>query len=239
MGTGKGGTSASQAPAASQYDFDYLNRYPDVAKNGMNPYYHYLRYGKAEGRTYGPAAPSGDMGFGDAMSGIMESMMMVQQQQQEANARAQALYLKQQEEAQARTDMNSMFSTKLDAANQATATVENDIAQEMAHAKVNSLDYSITPEQKQERINNTFAGLWSEGQDTQLQSLVDKYDKKGEFSWTLPVVRGDNPVTATETPAEGPSAGSKVAKGKKTGTVLTTLPDDITLGSSSKTVLGG
>lgn len=36
---------------------DYLARHPDVAASGMNPFLHYLRFGRAEGRKSLPARP--------------------------------------------------------------------------------------------------------------------------------------------------------------------------------------
>ncbi len=38
----------------------YLQAYPDVAASGVNPFFHYLHYGKAEGRNEGLVGGTGD-----------------------------------------------------------------------------------------------------------------------------------------------------------------------------------
>lgn len=56
--SGLGGDPAANQPAAlqkTQENFDrnaYLANNPDVAAAGVDPYFHYLRYGQGEGRTF-------------------------------------------------------------------------------------------------------------------------------------------------------------------------------------------
>ena len=108
-----------------------------------------------------------------------------------------------------------------------------EIADEMAQAKLSGVDYDITDEQKQQRINNYFATIWGEGDQSRLESLIGEWGNPEGFEG-FTVTRGD------------PSAYSTGTTGKEK-TVAATKPikptilsgDEDTLLGGGATVLGG
>ena len=157
---GKSGSNPQFAPASSAEDFDYLDRYPDVAESGMNPYYHYQAYGMNEGRTYGMSPSMPEFDFGSIFEALGEQQEAAYAQQEALAAEYAAQQQKALEEAermQGLASLDQVFGTKLDAANKAVADVNTQISDEAAHASVKGLDFAISEEEKQTRINNMFA----------------------------------------------------------------------------------
>lgn len=228
----KGSSSAQNAPATSKEDFDYFNRYPDVQEAGMNPYYHYLKYGQAEGRTYGAGAPSGE-GMFDALGGMMEMLMRQKEDAAVEQKRLNEEYAEKQRRATGTAQLDELFSTKLSAAQQAQAEVDKQITDEIAHASVRGLDYAVTPEQKTARINNLFGSYWSEGQESELTQYASEFGTN-KHVWTLPIVRGEAAGGTGALPPEV-KVGGKVQRGGSGSTVLTEDEEDKT----ASTILGG
>ena len=107
---------------------------------------------------------------------------------------------------------DELFAAYLDAANAAADYVNSEIADEMANAKLLGIDYEITDEQRQQRINNYFATVWGEGQQTQLENLMKEYgNPEGFTGWT--VTRGD--PTAYTKKKEGSETTVGASKGLK------------------------
>jgi len=196
---GKGGGGDIMGGPTTQEGQKYYEMYPDVAESGMNPYYHYTVYGQNEGRVWGQ--PSGGGGFAFEMP--------------EFNTGPTVDYAAEQAKQQAEADrkyavsqIDSLYRQKFAAANQAVDKTDSTIAEEMGYAKTSGADYNYTPEQRKERINNTFASLWSEGDESKLQSLESQYGANGN-RWTLDVVRGVAKKQDEEN-KEGAEAGGAV-----------------------------
>jgi hypothetical protein len=153
------------------------------------------------------------------------SMMPAQPDYAKINADAQA----KAEKTDGENQIRSLYSNKFAAADKATADVNKQVADEMAHAKTVGLDYSIDDTGKQQRINNTFADYWSEGDEQSLTALQGKYGNAG-MNWTLPIVRGVSTADAAKQKTAGDSAGSSLTKAKGLGATSTT--DEDPLGSN-------
>lgn len=137
----------------------------------------------------------------------MDDILAQQNAQQEQ-------YRLQQEQAAARAARNNdlsrldaYWSARLDAAQRATSDVDSNIEIARNHALTLGLDYFISPEQRQERINNLFSEYWSEGDESELESLVTQYGNpeqedslrdliergKAPYEWEYDVIRGSGP----------------------------------------------
>jgi len=109
--------------------------------------------------------------------------------------------------------VRDLYSRKFDAAEKATAEVNQQIADEMGHAKVVGLDYTVDDATKQKRINDVFASYWGEGDDSTLTGLIGQWGDAG-YTWDLPIKRGEAKKPTEKT--EGAKAGEKVKqKGPK------------------------
>ena len=147
---------------------------------------------------------------------------MYASQENDYNAKLAA----QQAEAEKKaglSQVSDLYSSKFDAANQATNDVNTQIADELAHAKTVGMDYTVNDADKQARINNAFANYWTQGQEDQLHGLVSKYGDAG-YTWDLPIQIGTaTPGSKTDKTPEVP-AGKKVkAKGSAVAAVADPL----------------
>jgi len=120
---------------------------------------------------------------------------------------------------------DELFSQYMSTAGQAADYVNAEIADEMAQAKLSGVDYEINDEQKQQRINNYFATMWGEGDQSRLEALMGEWGNPEGFEG-FTVVRGD------------PSAYSKGTQGKEK-TVATSAPIKPSLLSTDEDILGG
>ena len=146
-----------------------------------------------------------------------------------------SIYAKQAEEsanAQGLAQVSALYSAKFDAADKAITEVNQQVADEMAHARLVGLDYSVDEASKQARINDIFANYWSEADEGKLSGLIKQYGNAG-YDWDLPVKRGKSKADAAKEKTPGDSAGKAIAA-KTRGAKLTT--EENPLGSSS--VLG-
>jgi hypothetical protein len=115
----------------------------------------------------------------------------------------------------AKSQIDSLYGSKFDAAEKAIADVNQQIADEMGHAKLVGLDYSVDDVSKQARIDDLFATYWGESDDMKLNSLTQKYGNNG-YEWDLPVKRGTAQAEKDKEKTPGDKAGEKVtAKGPK------------------------
>jgi hypothetical protein len=237
MGGGKGGQSQSPqfAPAQSQADFDYLQQNPDVAASGMNPYWHYQMYGIHEGRQYGQPPPSEEsFGMENPFEGLFKQMEDQRQSEYAEQQRLAEQAAEQQRIAEGRAHLDELFAGKLDAANRAKTEVEAQITNELAHAATHGLDYAVTDQERADRINNLFGDYWSEGQETDISNYTRDFGDS-KHVWTLPIVRGTKPGSATGA-LQDVKVGGPVS-GPKGGTVLTDEEEDTTA-EKDKTLLG-
>jgi len=226
-GKGSGGGGAPQYDKAE--GAAYLERNPDVYKARMDPWQHYQTYGRSEGREWGIPQPESPSPF------EMYSEQMASQSKQLAQAQAQAAAeAQEQQEALLRergeSDRDQLYSGYMDAANSATDNVNSEIADESSNARLLGVEYDITDDQKQQRIGDYFATLWGEGQQSQLEGLMDKWGKPKGFEG-FSVARGDG--SKYEGKKKGEKKSVSQSKGVKPKTILDEEDDADMLGGSS------
>lgn len=226
-GKGSGGGGAPQYDKAE--GAAYLERNPDVYKARMDPWQHYQTYGRSEGREWGIPQPESPSPF------EMYSEQMASQSKQLAQAQAQAAAEAQkQQEALLRergeSDRDQLYSGYMDAANSATDNVNSEIADESSNARLLGVEYDITDDQKQQRIGDYFATLWGEGQQSQLEGLMDKWGKPKGFEG-FSVARGDG--SKYEGKKKGEKKSVSQSKGVKPKIILDEEDDADMLGGSS------
>jgi hypothetical protein len=140
--------------------------------------------------------------------------------------------LAQQERMAGISSRDQLYGEYLDAAESATNYVNAEIERERQNAALLGIEYSMTDEQKKERIDNYFASIWGEGSQAQLQGLFDRWGAPQGFSgWT--VARGANPETEIK-----PEGGLGQTISTSTGIRPKQTQDEDSLGGTS-TLLGG
>jgi hypothetical protein len=226
-GKGSGGGGAPQYDKAE--GAAYLERNPDVYEARMDPWQHYQTYGRSEGREWGIPQPESPSPF------EMYSEQMASQSKQLAEAQAQAAAeAKKQQEALLRergeSDRDQLYSGYMDAANSAADNVNSEIADESSNARLLGVEYDITDDQKQQRIGDYFATLWGEGQQSQLEGLMDKWGKPKGFEG-FSVARGDG--SKYEGKKKGEKKSVSQSKGVKPKIILDEEDDADMLGGSS------
>ena len=218
--------SSSDSTDTSAYtaeELAYYKRYPDVYKAGMDAKTHYDTYGKKEGRYWGLDNTSSSSGSSIEMPDFA-SMFQNNYDEQYAQQKADA------ELSDAKYQIQSLYASKFDAADQATAEVNQQILDEQGHAKLMGLDYSVDDATKQQRINDLFANYWGESDDTTLSGLIEKYGDQG-YTWDLPITRGTATAKTVKDKTTGDTAGKKVkAKGSPTTTAVDPLAAPSILG---------
>jgi len=103
------------------------------------------------------------------------------------------LYKEQQaaaEKAAGIRDRDTMYREYLSAADDAISFIDAQIGKEQATANLMGVDYDITDEERQQRISDYFASIWSEGHQSQLEELMKKWGNPTGFK-EFTVVRGD------------------------------------------------
>ncbi len=150
---------------------------------------------------------------------------------------------RQQDEA----NRDRLYADYMDAASTATDYINSQIAQERANAALLGVDYQIDDAQKQKRISDYFSTLWGEGQQSQLESLMDKVGAPQGFEGFL-ITRGDGSTSSSTGSATGHSSNKQTwstgLKPKKPASAAAALAksllpgQDETLGAAA-TVLGG
>lgn len=133
---------------------------------------------------------------------------------------------------QAINERDSIYSNRMDAATSAVDYINRQIAEEQSNAALMGVDYQITDETKAQRINNYFASIWGESDESKLNQLMKDYgNPTGHKGFT--VVRG----VATEAKGDTPAENQTVAtSGAPASTVLTSDEDQL---GGSTTTLGG
>ena len=208
---GGGGGAGSSVPGnytASPEAEDYATRYPIYdAGWASTPEAHFERFGKAEGKTWGitpqqdPLAMLMEMmaGGGGAPSG------------QDYGAELEAQREKDRITA-GKNKRDAFYADYLTAAGSATDFINTQITEEQSNTNLLGIDYGITDEQKTTRINDYFASIWGEGEQSTLDGLMGEFGKPKGFSGYT-VTRGDGSKvagTGSET-SEGTSGGLRPA----------------------------
>lgn len=128
-------------------------------------------------------------------------------------------------------EMDNFWAMKYDAANQAVSDINTQLTNEASQAKLYGLDYAIDEMDRSSRINNKFAEIWSEENESALQKLITDYGTTK--TWTSGIVRG-TPETKTD-PTTSKEAGGKVNSPKPRGSRGQEDEDAL----SKKDLLGG
>ena len=92
---------------------------------------------------------------------------------------------------------DSYYNDYLSAANSATDYVNSTIASEQANADLLGIEYSITEEGKQERINNYFSSLWTEGDQSEIEKLFAEFGEVENFGG-FTVTRGEDSAAESD-----------------------------------------
>lgn len=151
----------------------------------------------------------------------------------EAQNRQYEENLAEQERQTNITNRDNLYSDRMSAASSAVDSVNSQIEQERADAKLMGVDYALTDEQKSDRINDTFASMWGAGEEESLGQLMTDYGNPEGFE-EFSVVRGTTGDTTGATAASDKTVAT--SKGAKKKTILTE-EEDVLGGSTS--VLGG
>lgn len=124
---------------------------------------------------------------------------------------------------------DDLFAQRTTAATQATDLVTEAIGREASNAALLGIDYGITDESKQQRINDQFANLWTDEQQNDLTGLMDKWGTPEGFEG-FSVTRGVAPSGQGDTTTTTTSASSAPAN---TGTGSYLEDEDVLLGDSN------
>ena len=106
---------------------------------------------------------------------------------------------------------NTLFSGYMTAAESAVDYINNQINEERANAALLGVDYQLTDELKQQRINKYFDTLWGAGDELELDNLIKEYGNPTGFdgNWTIRRTKD----TATDEAAPIPYEGLMLAGG--------------------------
>lgn len=208
-----------------------------IGTAGSNLDKAYLSGWDAAANTPRPDPSAGFNAAFEMFGGMMEAMSRQREEAALKQAQLDEQYRLEQERALGLAELDKLFSTKLDAANRASTEVETQIQDEMSHASVRGLDYAITPEEKQERINNLFGDYWAESQELAIQDYTSRYGSD-KHVWKLPIVRGEKAGSEGALTPDGQKVGGKVPKGAAGGGGTTVLTEDEEA-KKDTTILGG
>ena len=154
-----------------------------------------------------------------------------QQRYQDSLDKQQAEYDARLEEQRVITGQNARdtsYAGYLDAAGIAADYVTGEIANERSNAALLGIDYDITDEQKSTRINDYFATLWGEGQQSEMENLFNEWGNPQGFGG-FSVTRGNAETYAAKSQ---PAETLATSKGLRPQTSLATEEDE-TLGAPS------
>ena len=91
---------------------------------------------------------------------------------------------------------DTLFSGYMTAAESAVDYINNQINEERSNAALLGIDYQLTDELKQQRINKYFDSLWGAGDELELDNLIKDYGNPTGFDGTWTIRR------TTDTPAD-------------------------------------
>jgi len=157
-----------------------------------------------------------------AYTGPSYEEQLAQQRAEEERRRQEEERRRQEEERQRKIESrDDLYTSRLDAADTAVQFINDQIQKEQANANLLGIDYTITDEEKQKRINDYFATIWNEGDETKLSNLFEEVGKPDGFK-DFTVVRGD--PSAYED--QGSSEDVVSTTGKKKKRTLATDDED-------------
>ena len=100
---------------------------------------------------------------------------------------------------------NTLFSGYMTAAETAVDYINQQINEERANAALLGVDYQLTDELKQQRINKYFDMLWGAGDELELDNLIKEYGNPTGFdgNWTIRRTKDTPADEAAPIPYEG------------------------------------
>lgn len=117
-----------------------------------------------------------------AMTEYMENMQQSFQDQMDALAEENERLRKEQEEnaliqerENSYDEIEMLWQARLEAESTAIETVDDEIEEERANADLRGLDYELTPEDRESRIQEYFEEYWDVEYETQLNTLMKDY----------------------------------------------------------------
>ena len=137
-------------------------------------------------------------------------------------------------------DRDAAFSQYTNAADAAASAVDKRITAQQSQAALSGVEFLMTPELRQERINNEFATSYSSSAYENLVNLYDEFGSpKGEGGYEdFITVRGEAVDTDAATANNAKASTGRTARGTRaTLSTLAGRPEDNQLGSVS--ILGG
>lgn len=127
-----------------------------------------------------------------------------------------------------RSTFDDMMGGRMDAANAAVDYVNQQIEDERSNANLLGVQYEVDPGQKSQRVNDYFASMWSEGDESKLSALAKVWGVDLDLSG---VTRGNADNADTGKSGTTLVTRSKPIPGSSTA-------EDTTLGGQN-TLLGG
>ena len=113
--------------------------------------------------------------------------------------------IKEQQDASNISRRNTLFSGYMTAAESAVDYINQQIMEERSNAALLGIDYQLTDEMKQQRINKYFDTLWGAGEELELDNLIKKYGNPTGFdgNWTIRRTKDTSADEAAPIPYEG------------------------------------
>lgn len=79
-------------------------------------------------------------------------------------------------------DMNALYGLRSQASTDALAFVESDINTKKGRANLMGVDYDISDEERDQRVSDYFASIWSEANEFRMKELMDQWGDPAGFS---------------------------------------------------------
>ena len=113
--------------------------------------------------------------------------------------------IKEQQDTANISRRDTLFSGYMTAAESAVDYINQQIMEERSNAALLGIDYQLTDELKQQRINKYFDTLWGAGDELELDNLIKEYGNPTGFDGNWPIRRTkDTPADeAAPIPYEG------------------------------------
>ncbi len=162
--------------------------------------------------------------YGAMMSGMMHNMAAPEPYDNSAELAKQA---EDNRIAKGESDRDAAYTNYMDAAGSSTDYINAEINKEQANARLLGTDYQMNDEMKSSRINDYFASVWGEGQQTEMEQLFDEFGKPKGFE-DFTVTRGDGSKYADQATEGSEETVATTGRTK----VTSPLDDEDTLGGA-------
>lgn len=119
--------------------------------------------------------------------------------------------IKEQRDTANTSRRDTLFSGYMTAAESAVDYINNQINEERSNAALLGIDYQLTDEMKQQRINKYFDSLWGAGDELELDNLIKDYGNPTGFDGTWTIRRTTDEAADADAPV--PYEGLMLAGG--------------------------